>query len=125
MYGPGRTTILSAYLIYGLHLFSAINGLLSPAFIVTTFLTGWPSILGIILTYLKREDARGSYLESHYEWLLSTFWGAFVWILISVALVFTIIGMVFIYPLLLLVGVWVLYRLGTGVMRLLDQRPIS
>jgi hypothetical protein len=46
--------------IYGLHAFSALTGLLSPAMIVTAFLSGWPSIIAVILNYVKRAEVRGN-----------------------------------------------------------------
>lgn len=125
MFEPSRSTTFVGYLIYGLHGFSAINGLLSSAFIVTAFLTGWPSILAVILTYLKRSDARNTYLESHYDWLLSTFWLSLVGICVSGVLFATFIGIPFAYLLLILTGVWVLYRLFHGGGRLLDGRRVG
>jgi uncharacterized membrane protein len=71
---PSANMIKLTYLIYGLHLFSAINGVLTSAFVVTAFLSGWPSILAVFLNYVKREAARGTYLESHFRWQIRTFW---------------------------------------------------
>jgi len=56
---PREGLVTLAHVIYGLHAFSAITGLLSPAMIVTAFLTGWPSIIAVILNYLKRSEVRG------------------------------------------------------------------
>ena len=44
------------HVMYGLHAFSALTGLMSTAFIVTAFLTGWPSIIAIIINYAKRDE---------------------------------------------------------------------
>lgn len=125
MFEPSKTTTLTAYAIYGLHGFSAINGLLSPAFIVTAFLTGWPSILALILTYLKRSDASNTYLESHYQWLLTTFWLALVWICISGILFVTLVGIPFAYFIIIVTGLWVLYRLFHGGGRLLKRSAVE
>jgi hypothetical protein len=35
--------------IYALHTFSVLTGILGAATVVTTFLTGWPSIIAVIL----------------------------------------------------------------------------
>ena len=73
---PRSTFIVHA--MYGLHAFSAVNGLLSPALIVTAFLSGWPSIIAVIINYVKRGDVRGTWLDSHFSWQLRTFWWAAV-----------------------------------------------
>ena len=65
---PSANMVQLTYLIYGLHLFSAVNGVLTSAFIVTAFLSGWPSIIAVLLNYIKREDMRGTYLDSHFRW---------------------------------------------------------
>ena len=44
---PSTSLINLTFLIYCLHLFSAVVGLLSSAFIVTAFLTGWPSLIAV------------------------------------------------------------------------------
>ena len=77
----GLVTI--TFLMYGLHAFSALTGLMSSAFVVTAFLTGWPSIIAVIINYVKQDEARGSYLESHFRWQLRTFWFALLWLLIA------------------------------------------
>ena len=51
------------HVMYGLHVFSAVMGIISSAAVVTAFLTGWPSILAVILNYVERGEVRGTYLE--------------------------------------------------------------
>ena len=80
------------HVIYGLHAFSAVMGIVSSAAVVTAFLTGWPSILAVILNYVKRGDVRGTYLESHFRWQIRTFWWACFWVLAAIVLVLTIVG---------------------------------
>jgi uncharacterized membrane protein len=100
--------------MYGLHAFSAVNGLLSPALIVTAFLTGWPSIIAVIINYVKRGDVRGTWLESHYSWQLRTFWYAVLWLAIGAVLFATVVGIPFAFGVWMLTGVWVLYRIIRG-----------
>ena len=111
---PTPSQIKMIYLIYALHIFSALNGLLSPAFIITAFLTGWPSIIALVLSYMWRDDAINTYLYSHFNWLISTFWTALIWLIIAWLLIITFVGIVVGVPLMLIVGFWVLYRLGKG-----------
>ena len=61
---PTSGEVTLAYIIYGLHGFSALSGVLSSTLVITAFTTGWPSIIAVILTYLKRDDVKGTYLES-------------------------------------------------------------
>jgi uncharacterized membrane protein len=121
---PTSGLVNLTYLIYGLHLFSAITGVLGPALIVTTFLTGWPSIIAVILNYVKRSDTRGTYLESHFRWQIRTFWFTVLWILIAGLLAITVIGIPVAIALVLVIGLWVLYRMLRGVLRLMDDRPM-
>jgi uncharacterized membrane protein len=112
------------HFIYGLHAFSAVMGLVSSAAVVTAFLTGWPSILAVILNYVKRSDVRGSYLESHFRWQIRTFWWAAAWVVLAVVLVVTIIGIPFAWLIIVVTGVWVLYRIVRGWMALNEAREI-
>src|ERR671922_2148970 len=77
---PREGLVTLAHVIYGLHAFSAVMGLLTPAMIVTAFITGWPSIIAVILNYVKRSDVRGTWLESHFSWQIRTFWFGLLWV---------------------------------------------
>jgi len=121
---PSPNLIQLTYIIYGLHLFSAINGVLTSAFVVTAFLSGWPSILAVLLNYVKRDATRGTYLESHFRWQIRTFWFAFLWLLIGAILVFTVIGIPLAWIMVVFVGLWVLYRMLRGVSRLVDAQAM-
>jgi uncharacterized membrane protein len=121
---PKRSLVLLVFFIYGLHAFSALTGLLTPAFIVTAFLTGWPSLLAVLLSYLKRFSAQGTYLESHFAFLIRTFWLALLWLIVAGLCMITLIGFFPGVGIILIVGLWVLYRLLKGLSYLLDENPI-
>jgi uncharacterized membrane protein len=121
---PPESLVRITHVVYGLHAFSAVMGLIGPAFIVTAFLTGWPSIIAVIINYVKRSDTRGTYLDSHFSWQIRTFWYAVLWAVIGTILIFTIVGMVIGVPLLLLLGAWVLYRIARGWITLSNGRPM-
>ena len=112
------------YLIYGLHAVSALGGLLSPAFVVTAFISGWPSIIAVILNYVLRMDVRGTYLESHFRWQIRTFWFALVWVLVALLFIFTFVGIPFAIIIAWVAGLWVLYRIVRGLLRLLDEKSM-
>jgi uncharacterized membrane protein len=122
---PNDSLIKILYLIYALHIFSAVSGLLTPAFVVTAFVTGWPSVIALILSYVWRGDAEGSYLSTHFDWLIRTFWYALMWFVIAALFIFTIIGSVIGLPMLLIVGIWVVYRLARGLFALNGRRIVA
>src|SRR5256885_4941990 len=117
---PTEGLITLAHVIYALHAFSALTGLASSVLVLTAFLTGWPSIIAVILNYAKRSEVHGTWLESHFSWQLRTFWFALLWLVIGMALFATVFGI----PLAILIwigtGLWVLYRLIRGWMSLLE-----
>lgn len=113
------------YIIYGLHVFSAVTGIITSAAVVTAFLTGWPSIIAVILNYVTRNEVRGTFLESHYSWQIRTFWFTLLWVLVAAALFITIIGIPLAWVMIFVVGLWVIYRMVRGVLRLADGRAIE
>lgn len=118
----GLVTI--TYVIYGLHALSALGGVLSPAFVVTAFVSGWPSIIAVIINYAKRAEARGTYLESHFRWQIRTFWFALVWVIVAMLLAVTFIGIPVALVVVWVAGLWVLYRIARGLLRLLNDEPM-
>ena len=113
------------HLIYGLHAFSAIMGVVSSATVVTAFLTGWPSIVAVILNYARRRAVRGSFLESHFSWQIRTFWWALAWVVLAFLLIFTIIGIPVAFLIIIAIGLGVLYRIARGWLALNEGRPID
>jgi uncharacterized membrane protein len=122
---PSQGMVTLTHVIYGLHAFSALSAIGASAFIVTAFLTGWPSIIAVILNYVKRGDARGTFLDSHFGWQIRTFWWSLLWVVIAIVLIFTVIGIPFAWVMLVLVGLWVLYRILRGWTSLANRRPIA
>jgi uncharacterized membrane protein len=121
---PSEGMVTLTHVLYALHGFSALMGVLSPAFIVTAFLTGWPSIIAVIINYVKRGDARGSWLDSHFGWQLRTFWYAILWVVLAGVLILTFIGIPVAWLLLVAVGIWVLYRIIRGWIALAEAKPM-
>lgn len=112
------------HVIYALHGWSVLAGILTPALVVTTFLLGWPSIIAVILNYLKRSEAAGTMFESHFRWQIRTFWFAVPWAVAGVVLWITVI----LIPLAILVwvatGIWVAYRVIRGWLALARGNPM-
>ena len=122
---PRDDLVRLTHVIYGLHAFSAVMGVISSAAIVTAFLTGWPSILAVILNYARRDAVRGTYLESHFRWQIRTFWFAVLWVVVATLLFITILGIPIAWLIVVLTGIWVLYRIGRGWLALNDGQPIG
>lgn len=106
--------------IYLLHAFSLLAGILGPATVITAFLTGWPSIIAVILNYVKRSEVRGTWLDSHFRWQIRTFWYGLLWVaLCGLFVLVTIgVGLLVVWIPLALVTVWFIYRIARGWMRL-------
>jgi len=112
------------HVIYGLHAASVVIGITSAAFIVTAFVFGVPSIVAVILNYLKRAEARGTFLESHFRWQIRTFWFTLLWCAIGGLLFVTVVGALVAIPLFIVVGLWVIYRVVRGWLALKDGKPM-
>src|SRR5262245_44653435 len=89
---PDASLVNWTQLIYGLHAFSLAAGIVGPATVVGTFLTGWPSIIAVILNYVKRSDVRGTWLESHFRWQIRTFWFGLLWVSLCILFVIGTLG---------------------------------
>jgi uncharacterized membrane protein len=112
--------------IYALHAFSLLTGILGAATIVGAFLIGWPSIIAVILNYVKRSDAAGTWLESHFRWQIRTFWFGLLWVCLCglfVAVTFGL-GILIVWLPLGFVGLWFIYRIVRGWIALQDGRPM-
>jgi len=111
------------HLIYALHTLGLAIGAFGAATVVGSFLFGWPSIIAVIIGYVKRDDARGTWLESHFTWAIRTFWMA-----LAIAVVIGLVGLplVLLFGLgfvvwavgLALLGLWAIYRIARGWLRL-------
>jgi len=97
-----RTVALVAYI---LHLFGAIAGV--------------PSIIGLILNYVRR-DHFGAPLDSHHRWMIRSFWWAILWIVIGCITTFILIG----WAILGLTWLWYVYRHVRGLIALANGEPM-
>ena len=89
---------------------------------------GLPSLIAVILNYARRAEARGTWLESHFEWQIHTFWYAVLWIgvtlLIGAPLTLIVIGVYIVIMGFMIVGCWVAYRVVRGWLRLHARHPM-
>ena len=101
-----------------------VIGVTSAATIVGGFVFGLPSILAVIINYVKRGAARGTLLESHSRWQIRTFWYAFLWSVLAGVLFVTLIGIPIALAMFFFAGLWVIYRVAPGWLALSDRRPM-
>jgi len=81
---------------------------------------GVTAIVAIVLNYIKREDAQGTWLESHFKWQISTFWWGLLWFVVGLLTWIILIGW-------LVWGVaciWFIYRIAKGWLNLNDNKPM-
>lgn len=112
--------------IYALHALSLLTGILGAATIVGSFLIGWPSIIAVILNYVKRSEVRGTWLESHFRWQIRTFWYGLLWV--SLCIIFVVmtlgIGLIIVWLPIAIVSLWFVYRIARGWLALREGRAM-
>jgi len=113
-----------AHIMYGLHALSALSGILTSASIVGAFVFGWPSIIAVIINYVTRDQVRGGWLDSHWRWQLRSFWYAALWLVVAGLLAVTLIGIPAAILVIVVTGLWVLYRVIRGWLGLLGRRAM-
>jgi uncharacterized membrane protein len=123
---PGESLITWTHAVYGLHALSLITGIIGVATVAGAFLFGWPSIIAVILNYVKRNEARGTWLESHFRWQIRTFWYGLLWVaLCALFVVATLgIGLLVAWIPFGIVGLWFIYRIARGWLQLKDRQPM-
>ena len=102
----------------------ALPILTSAVTIVGAFVFGVPSIVAVIMNYIYRASARGTFLESHFRWQIRTFWFALLWIVIAGMLFVTLIGIPIAWIICIGAGIWVFYRVAAGWLTLQDRKPM-
>jgi len=116
------------HILYGLHALGLAIGAFGAASVLGSFLFGWPSIIAVIINYVKRSEARGTWLDSHFTWQIRTFWFAFGWAvllaLVSIPLALILVGIGTWVAGMFLLGIWAIYRVTRGWLRLKDRQPM-
>src|SRR5512145_2637220 len=119
---PGLVTV--AHLVYALHALSLLIGVTTAATIVGAFVFGVPSIIAVVINYVKRGEARGTFLESHFRWQIRTFWFGLLWCVIGAVLFATLVGIPLAVAVFFAAGVWAIYRIARGWLALRDRKPM-
>jgi uncharacterized membrane protein len=84
------------------------------------FFLGVTWIVGVVINYVKLDDVRGTWLESHFRWQIRTLWWGLLWGIVGTVLLLVLVG----WLVLLAAGIWVIYRIVKGWLALSEGKPI-
>ncbi len=126
--GSPAAPVSAGLLAYALFAIAAVleiagRGLASPFPLMTIL-----GIIGVIVCYVKRDEARNTWVASHLTWLIRTFWWSFLWdmvgLLILIVFGLILIGIPIAFGIWFCVAIWVIYRVIRGYMLFKDSKPI-
>jgi uncharacterized membrane protein len=101
---PGlKTLTMVIYALYALSLFAGIS-----------------AIVAVVLNYIKRDEVRGTWLESHFNWQIGTFWWSLLWLVVGAATWIILVGWI-VWG---VAFVWFIYRIAKGWLNLNDGKPM-
>ncbi len=85
-----------------------------------SYFTGITAIVGIIINYVKLDDAAGTWLESHFRWQIRTFWFGMLWAVLGAITIVFVVG----FAILFANFCWVVYRIVKGWLNLSENKPM-
>ncbi len=86
-----------------------------------SFFVGVTLFVAIIFNYIKRDEVRGTWLESHFRWQIRTFWYGMLWTGIGIITYLLLIG----YVILFANYIWMIYRVAKGWLNLAEGKPMD
>ena len=99
-----RQVTLVVYILQGLSIFVGVT-----------------AIVGLIINYVKKEDAAGTLYESHFDWQIRTFWWGLLWSVLGFILIFAFgLGLIVWF----VAGIWAIYRVVKGWLKWNDRQPV-
>lgn len=126
--GGSNVPVTAGVLAYALFAISAVVALASTGMPLIAPLTGLLGIIGVIVCYVKRGDAQGTWVASHFTWLIRTFWWSLLWAILGwvilLLLLIVLIGIPIAYAIWFCAGIWVIYRVVRGYLLFKDSKPI-
>ena len=85
-----------------------------------SFFWGVPALVAIIINYIKRDEARGTLYESHFDWQIRSFWWGLLWSAIGMVLAVVLVG----FLVMFIAWIWMVYRVVKGWLRLTEGKPV-
>jgi uncharacterized membrane protein len=86
-----------------------------------SFFFGITWIVAVVVAYVKRDEAAGTWLESHFGWQIRTFWWGLLWGVLGILLTFVLVGLAVLFA----DAVWIIYRVVKGWLNLNDDKPMA
>jgi uncharacterized membrane protein len=78
-------------------------------------------IVAVVINYVKLDETKGTWLESHFRWQIRTFWWGLLWAAIGVITFLIVIG----WLILIADAIWIIYRIVKGGLALNDGKPVT
>ena len=78
-------------------------------------------VVGVIMAYVKRDEAQGSIYASHIDYLIKTFWVSLAGTVLGTFTILILIG----WLILLVTAIWFIYRVVIGLIKLNEDKPVS
>lgn len=125
---PDPSLISYTHIIYALHALSVLIAITTAATVIGSFIFGLPSIVAVVMNYMRRRDAEGTWIAPHFRWQIRTFWGA-AWatllvFILSAPLMLILVGFLTLPIGIMIISVWLIYRVIRGWLALRDGRPM-
>jgi len=83
-----------------------------------SFFIGITFIAAVILNYVKKDDVQGTWLASHFDWQIRTFWFGLLWSIVGFMSLILIVG----YFIIIANAIWIIYRIIKGWLRLSENK---
>jgi uncharacterized membrane protein len=84
------------------------------------FFVGLTWIAGVIINHVKRDQAVGTWVDSHFRWQIRTFWFGLLWSVVGVLLSVIVVG----FAVLAVSYVWMIYRVVKGWVDFSSGKPM-
>lgn len=86
-----------------------------------SLMIGLTLIIGVVLNYVRLTAVQGTWLASHFQWQINTFWWFLLWFVLGALTLPLGVG----YAIVLGAVVWLIFRFVKGWMALNANQPIS
>ena len=114
----------AAIVVYTLFAIAALVGVVGHGMLVGAPLLTLVGIVAVIVAYITRGDARGTWTETHFTWLIRTFWWSLLWNCLGWLVAVTLIGLPLAIAIWVATTIWVIYRVIRGYLLFHESKPV-